>query len=47
MDKIHVQLDVTEQTREDFLLATKMVKTILGEKGYDYEFFIYNGSDTI
>lgn len=42
--EIFVQLDSTEQTKEDFLSAARKVKNILDEQGYEYESVLYNGS---
>ncbi|MFD2045339.1 hypothetical protein ACFSTA_16765 [Ornithinibacillus salinisoli] len=39
-----VQLDSTDQTKEEFLSATKKVMAVLDQQGYEYESILFNGS---
>lgn len=40
---IYIQIDSTIQTKEEFLVDVKQIKSILHEQGYEYDGIIFNG----
>lgn len=42
--EVFVQLNSSDQSKEDFLSVAEKVKRILDEQGYEYEYVLFNGS---